>query len=348
MADLSAYRFIQAKLLLNIKELSPLKSISIYYCISMVGSVLTFVSIYLVWTKVFEFPHPMPNNGIIFWFLYYLFFQPLANWCMFPSNVKKHGNSYRKKIISMIIFSNLRVIMAIGYSLIPKLPIVKNENWQWSICILFPLFKKFNMRWNSKFINWAFDCDKEIGIIESIILVEIVHSQSLTIVLASSQISQFITYILIVTDSMISSWFLRSIIRLHRQGTGIANQIRDRKLRNLALKEFLEFLIPIVYCISFVGSYFGPNYEIIGGMGSDMWHHEKVSNLYIKLQKVLTFTFLETFRGLGLGLILWHFFGLNMYNGYSYVITNFGWYILLVGAYSNQIVNGYYLVANFS
>ena len=80
------------------------------------------------------------------------------------------------------------------------------------------------MRWNSKFINWAFDCDEERGIIESIIFIEIVHSQSLTIVLASSQISQFITYILIITDSMMSTWFFRSIIRLHRQGTDIANE----------------------------------------------------------------------------------------------------------------------------
>ena len=291
------------------------KAISRYYFISLFGSIIIFVSLYIVWTKVVCLPYPMPNNGTVWGILNYVLVQPFANWVMFPNEIKARKGPFRKKVILLIAFNILRGGMAACYSLIPKLPLVRNDNWQWSLCILFPLLKKFNMRWNSKFIRSFLDCDEEKGTIDNIIMVEIVHSLSLTIVLGSSQINQFTTYTIIASDTLMNVWYMRNIVRLYYQGTDIANKQRDSTLRYLALKEFLEFLIPVVYCLTFIGTYLGPNYEIIGDMGSNMWHHQKVSNLYEKLQNILHFSLIETVPGGGFAFILWKFCNLNMYSG---------------------------------
>ena len=201
--------------------------------------------------------------------------------------------------------------------------------------------KKFNLKWTSSYIHWAFESDDENGTIENIIVVGFMHSQSLTIVLGSSRISKLTTFILIISDTLINGSSFKDILQLHRQGTGIAQIQRDRQLRYLALKEFLELVVPAVYCLTFIGSYFGPNYDIIGGMGSDLWHHQKTSNPYGQLQNILIFTLIETFRGLGFGLVLWRFFGLNLYIGYCSIIEKFGWYIFFLGLYGNQMVSGY-------
>ena len=142
---------------------------------------------------------------------------------------------------------------------------------------------------------------------------------------------------------MTNGWSARNTIRLHQQGTDAANKLRNLCLKTLALKEYLEILIPLVYCLSFTGSYLGPNYEIMGGIGLDIWHHKKITSLYEKVQNILTFTTLELLRGIGFALILKKFFELDMYSAYCYVIRNHGWYILVVAAFFNQIVNGYYL-----
>lgn len=232
---------------------------------------------------------------------------------------------------------------AIGYSIIPGLPLVQQENLQWSLAILFPVVKKLNMWLNTKFTRWAFECDQETATIEDIIFVGCIHSFSLTILLASSGIKYWTTYFLILADTLMNGLSLRKIIQLHQQGTELANQQRDRSLKTLALKEFLEILIPLVYCLSFTGSYFGPNYDIIGGMGSDLWHYQKVTSLYDKLHNILTLMMLESLRGVTFASVLWKLYGLNVYSAYCYVVRNFGWFILICGALSTSNVNGYYL-----
>ena len=138
---------------------------------------------------------------------------------------------------------------------------------------------------------WAFDTEREALNIENVVFIGCQHSFSLTIVLSSGPSTSWWTvYILIISDTMMNGWSLRNIIRLHQQGTDPANELRDMSLRSLALKEFLEILIPTVYCLAFTGSYLGPNYEILGGIGLDIWHHEKVTDLTKKLQNNLDCT----------------------------------------------------------
>ena len=235
--------------------------------------------------------------------------------------------------------------MTIVYAFVPSLSFIRHEYWQLSVGLLFPMMETFNMWWNSKFTKWAFDCDLEIASIENIITVQCSHSFSLTIVLGSAEISRWSTIILILADSAINGWSVRNIIRHHRHGTEDAIAIRDRSLKFLALKEFLEVLVPIAYLLSFIGSYMGPNYGIIGGMGSDLGHHEKLSSLYEKLQETLIFMIAEVLRGVVFAVILWKFFGLSMYQSYCDVVKKHGLFILTLGAYANTTVNDCYLLA---
>ena len=143
-----------------------------------------------------------------------------------------------------------------------------------------------------------------------------------------------------------NGWSVRNIVRNRQQVTTHATVIRDMSLRLLALKEFLEILVPAVYVLSFTGSYLGPNYEILGGIGSDHWHHESVSSLYDKLEEVLIFMIAESIRGLTFAVILWKFCGLNMYSAYCDVIRNYGLLILTCGALINSTVNDCYLLSS--
>ena len=156
--------------------------------------------------------------------------------------------------------------------------------------------------------------------------------------------------IISITETVI--WLSNSVsiqardmtIKYHQQGTEHANALRDRSIKSLALKEYLEILIPIVYCLSFIGSYIGSNYEIIGGIGSDMWQYEQVSSLYEKLEEIAIFMIAEFLRGVAFAVALWKFYGLNMFSAYCDVIRKNGILIFTVCAYANISVNGCYLL----
>ena len=152
---------------------------------------------------------------------------------------------------------------------------------------------------------------------------------------------------LILGDTLLNGWSVKNIIRLHQQGIDAANQQRDLSLKRVALKEFLEFLIPSVYCLTFIVAYFGPNYDIIGGMGSDIWHHENVGSLRQKLEKILIFMGLEVLRGITFAVLLLKLFGLNLPEAFRLVMRKYGWYLFWYGMYSNSVVSDNYMQLNF-
>ena len=327
---------------MDAKNILKFKSFSMNYFVRLIGSTITFIAIYCYWVLYLKFPYPMPETLPLHLLLITFLFAPIGNWFMFPSDLRKNGNPFRKKIFSLTVLNWERVVISVLYSLILSLPIVRHDNYQLTLAIIFPLMKKLNFWSNSKICLWAFSCNKEVTNMENIIYVGCQHSFSLTIVLGSSRISSLTACLLLLSDSLMNALSFRIIIRLHQQGTEAANVLRDESLRSLALKEFLEILIPTVYCLTMIGSYLGPNYEIMGGIGVDRWQH-KMRPLYERLETILIFTTFESIRAIGFGLMLWKFFRLDLYSAYCSVIKNYGWYILITAANTNQMVNGCFL-----
>ena len=340
---LAAFVIEEARILLKAQKMLTFRSYLLYAFIRSLGSVIIFGSIYFYWVIHLGFPNPMPRTTVIHSLLATFVVAPLANWLIFPPDMKTKGNPFRKKIFFFTVLNWLRNVIATIYAILLSQPFVRHEDYQLSLGIILPVLKKLNLWCNSKFTLWAFDCDKEAAVLENVIFACMQHSFNLTIILGSSEINSLTTYILVLADTLMNGWSVRNIIQLHQQGTDAANELRNMSLKTLALKEFLEILIPSVYCLSFTGSYLGPNYEIMGGIGLDIWHHKKISNLYQKMQNILTYTTIDLFRGIVFGIMLKKFFRLDMYSAYCYVIRNHGWYILVGAAFFNQIVSGYYL-----
>ena len=115
-------------------------------------------------------------------------------------------------------------------------------------------------------------------------------------------------------------------------------------MRSLALKEFLEVLIPGIYFLSFMAAYYGPNAEIIGNVRNDYWAYEKVDDLGQKLNTIVIFFVIDAIRGLIFGLVLWNFSRSNLYAAYCYIIQYYGIYILLRSSFSINWVNGCYVL----
>ena len=149
------------------------------------------------------------------------------------------------------------------------------------------------------------------------------------------------------SDFLLNAWSCRNIIKLHQKSTSEAYELRDRSLKYLALKEFLELLVPTAYCFIFAAAYFGPNANLIGNVKLELWGHVKIHSLSDQLWNVGLFIIFDSIRAISIAIILWRFCKLNLYTAYCYIIKSYGWFILFYGVTIINAVNGCYQYNTF-
>ena len=66
-------------------------------------------------------------------------------------------------------------------------------------------------------------------------------------------------------------------------------------LQTLSMNELVECLCPLTFIVSYVAAFYGPNYEIFGQVGSNLYHYQSVDDIEEFLGKVWTL-FLLIFR----------------------------------------------------
>ena len=157
------------------------------------------------------------------------------------------------------------------------------------------------------------------------------HSFILTFILGSN-ITPVTAYLIMIAELMSNTWDFVKIIKLHQQDSVISKQQKTEAVNCLSLKEYLELLIPAIYCVSFAIAFHGPNAEILGNVRNGYWQYEKVDKLMEKLNNIGIFFAIDSLRSLLFGLTLWYFCKLNMLTAYGKVIRRFGFLVLFYGS----------------
>ena len=130
-------------------------------------------------------------------------------------------------------------------------------------------------------------------------------------------------------DCIINTFSCAKIVKMYRHGTGTLSTKQNEALKCLALKEFLELIIPAIYSASFIIAFYGPNAEIIGGVKNEYWTYQRVTSLSNKFEKVGMFFVIDFIRGISFWLVLWRFCRLNLFKAYCVIVQTYGIPILL-------------------
>ena len=200
------------------------------------------------------------------------------------------------------------------------------------------MLKKLNMWWHRKLVMKVTFGDKITSNLNTIIAIGYAHSFSLTLLLGSRRIDFATTILLVLSDFGLNTWcLLVKILRSGQRSTTMTVYQQSNSLKCLALKEFMEILVPLVFCFSFAIAYNGPIAELIGNVKGNCWMFKEEDNLIEKLSRIALFIFIDLIRALSFGFILWHFCQLNMYSAYCYVVKNYG---LLITFFGSIVING--------
>ena len=309
------------------------------------GYVIIFVTIYWIWTPALGYCPPMPHIGVLSYVLHGLLLWPISFWFLFPSDMRNMGSASRTRILRFIILMMLRSLMAASYTQVTLLFLIKQEYigprelLSVYLGIFLPLLKIFNTWWLKRLYMNVFGNESDFVNYCSIIVVGYLHSFSLSLLLGSSEISgsTYTKYFLMFSDCILNTKTFLNVLKLHKRNSFQEMELKDKTLKCLALKEFLKILVPVVYSLSFIIAYYGPNAHLIGNVKNEYWQFEKVTDLCKKFQCIFIAFVIDVCRGIVFGLILWHFCKLNMFSAYCYIVRYYGVFILFFGS---AVING--------
>ena len=291
------------------------------------GVSIVYLSINILWIFVLGYKPPMPFI-LLCTFTVYATMRPAVIWYIFPPNLRVFDLAFIKQLIALIFLTWLVAPMGIGYNKMRSLLNVVPPNYQWCLALLYTLVRKFNVWWYTELTKKASGGNKNIARRVAICAIGCMYAISITILLGSN-ITLTTACLFIVCDCIINTCSCVKILKNHRQGIYIVSSEQSEALKCLALKEFLELIIPVIYSASFLIAFYGPNGEIIGGVNSEYWNHKPVESLSKKFEKIGMFFAIDFIRAISFGLVLWRFCRLNLIKSYCLIIQKYGILIML-------------------
>ena len=315
------------------------------------GFIIPYIVIYIIWVHVLNNKNPMPFIGKVCLTISYIT-KIVSFWFLFPRS-ERSNKDYRKKLIGyMLLFPTFLFISQV-YGQLSALFLNVPLHFQWCLGVFLPMLKKFNMWISTKIAFKASGGPTLSAKLAMICGVGGLHSFMIVLLLASA-VQPTTAYLVMILDSLPNLWSVISIVRMHKKQLSSTlpddrNQTRNQiqeALTCLSLKEFLELLIPMIYGVSFVIAFYGPNAEILGNIKNDYWQFEKVDSLIDKLSNVGIFFCVDSFRCILSASIIWYFSGLNVYKPYCYLMLHYGFLILYyISAALNLVSQQYHLFA---
>ena len=310
---------VQCYMVMNIINIISSKSLIVIYLASVFGCSVTYVTIYILWVYGLGQCHPMPFVGhcctLAMWIS-----NNIALWLLLSTKTGANNNLTQKRI--WIYISLAPIILFIGTfyaqfsSFLSKTP----TKYQWCLGLLLPFMKKLSTMVATKVALKAAVEESLSAKIAMIANVGSIHSFSVSL-LMGSDISSITAYVIIFLDSIPNILSFRKVIKLDRSGLKHGQM---EELKCLAVKEFMEISIPIVYCMSFVIAYYGPNAELLGNVKNEYWQYRKVNNVFSKLTNNSIFILVDAIRGAVFGLLLWRLCKLNILKVYCEIISTYG------------------------
>ena len=315
---------VQCYMVMKVSKIISLKSFAVIYAASIFGCVGTYGSIYMLWVYVLRKCHPMPFIGhcctLAMWIC-----NNIALWLLLSTCTKGGRRLSHKDIWIYISLAPIILMIGVFYAQFSSFLSKTPKTYQWCVGVLLPFIKKVSSIVTTKIAIKASQEESLSAKIAMIANVGSIHSFAVSL-LMGSDISSTTAYVIMLLDSIPNILSFRTIVKLHRIGE---KEKQMEELKCLALKELMEISIPVVYCISFVIAFYGPNAEILGNVKNDYWQYQKVEIVFDKLTNNAIFILVDAIRGAIIGLLLKRFCELNFLRTYCEIISSYGILVLV-------------------
>ena len=301
-------------LLLNTENVSPFKMLATLFLWNTVPRMVLRLVINVLWIYGVHKHPPVPYIGYAthtvgmitistgFWLLH--------------SKAERRDTIFRNRFKWYLCMRLVRILINTGYNFVAKMFEKFPSRFQVGFALVLPMMRYLNSVIQHKMANKARGANESSAKLSVSSNVACSHALQLAIVIGSSA-TNFTSYVICGIDIILNLVSCLKIVILHkRNGENACFMIKDR-LQALVIKETLELMLPISYCLILTISYFGPNAEIMGNIKNDYWQYKKINDIIIPLKKIGLFLVADLVRVILSTLVLKISCNINFLSEYS-------------------------------
>ena len=281
--------------------------------------------IHFIWCNVLGYFEPIPNKGTVL----YMLCLPVTiarRWKLIPLR-RRMEPTFKKEYIGIVGWSLWNFVMSFQIGLIRVLLENIPRETQWITALLLPLTKIVNDYILDKLITMA---SLSENLQDSKMMVAITNSlcYSIGFAITFTNVTKTTEFLLLGINFGINMSLVYKAIRLTKRVSGIdaeTTEYRSQKekvVAELVLNETIEMIVPFAYIGSFLMAYYGPNNDIMGGVGCTIWKFEKADGLY-SLIGVVEMAFFDSVSLILAGGLLWKYSRINIFQEYCKTIKKY-------------------------
>ena len=271
-----------------------------------------------------DYNHPMPWLGTLV-YLVTCTFGLFGLWFALPSNFLSKAD-FRRKLRTYMLYYLWTVINGILLEVISFIFMIIPASLQFLVAFMLPTCRAFDKSIRSKVVNKMGQQD-ETGTILLEISLNATYAFFIAIRLLGAEDTTVAVVVLV--DFFLHLRTTYKIIKQHRKIANEYNEqdflISDRILKKLILAETIEGLTPITYGICMAMAYYGPNNQILGGIGCSYWTYEAIEDIR-PLFGIMALLFgVDTFSVLVNFALIWIMTKKNLISEFFLLLGNYGY-----------------------
>ena len=293
--------------------------------------VVSYCISYYTWTWYLGYNHPMPLMAITI-LLADITIYKIAFWFFFPMELR-YRDGLRQQCTIYLIWRICVTLHVVPNEILSK--ISKTDSFlQYTLPLLIPFFRDLSSWVAKKIVQISPGTNNEATKFLVTASIHLSYTKFVTAKLHTLPQSMVFGILIVETLMHIKGCYeiftlTKRIQEVHRT-TGIDATIsrRKNKVQSLAMNEFVDAMLPLVFGIAFAMAYYGPNAAMIKGVKNEDFG-DKVGDIqHIYFTMVLMFSF-DLFAMTISVMFLRRFCNINLFQEFCNMIDKY-WLIFLV------------------
>ena len=280
-------------LILGSENLSPLKMFASLFFWNSIPRMILQLTINIVWIYAIEKSPPVPYIGYVTHTIGMLTIS-FGFWLQ-HSKIERKTRNFRKRFTWYLFMRLIRIVINTSYNFVAKMFEKVPPRFQVGLALVLPIMRYINSLIQHKMASKARGENETSAKFSISSNVACSHALQLAIVIGSSATNST-SIVICAIDVLLNLASCLKIVFLHKRKKDNADHEFITRLQALVIKETLELMLPISYCLVLIISFFGPNAEIMGNIKNDYWQYQKIENISIPLKKIGLFLIADIVR----------------------------------------------------
>ena len=242
----------------------------------------------------------------------------------------------RKRGITLVWYGFWTIIVIVQLNIITNVLGKVERDVQWLVALILPLTKEINDRIIGVAIRRAGPPENQaqskfIGKI----VINVMYSYCIAVTLANLA-TKATEYVLLGINFFIDMSLCYKAIRIDKKVSTAQSDTNEKQgIRNQVLTE----LIPLAFMGAFCIAYYGPNANILGNVGCEIWQYKKIEDFRAFIMPVAEMALIDTGSVILAGISLWWFCRINLWTEYCKTIKKYWVTLAFRGATFISLVN---------